>query len=365
MFSNFVAGISNDMGWGKWSTWSNWSQCSKMCGGGHVKRSRKCERGVKRACQTKIGNESSIESEQKWCKVKDCPNPVSKWSKDSWKFRKPVTPEASDVNTSPKPQVTVPGNVLKNGNAENNAGTWGTTSNWFCNNCKATRFILDKHEGSSSLKISGRAASWAGINYNLANQISNGGSYHFKGWIKVLAPGSHKVSLTAKVEGGGKPQYLPQISKTVTGNTWTELNGVVSATGGSVTLYIEGFGKSDYLIDQMSLVSMGGSTPAAKAAAPEPKQKSMPTKDTGDEKLKDPNFEISPNWGIGWGCQGCVGVPETVDVKSGKRAMKITQRQDTWAGPMQSLKYGAHVMKNVVYTAQVWVKSIGQSLKKL
>ena len=58
--------------------------------------------------------------------------------------------------------------------------------------------------------------------------------------------------------------------------------------------------------------------------------------------------------------QGCVGVPVTDDVKTGKRAMKITQRQDTWAGPVQSLKYGAHIIKNVVYTAQIWVKSLGK-----
>ena len=266
-------------------------------------------------------------------------------------------------DASPKAKVTVKGNMLMNGNAESDAGTWGTETNWFCNNCKATRFTHDKKEGSSSLKVSSRAAAWAGINYNLKNSISDGGSYHFKGWIKVLAPGSHKVSLTAKVEGMGKPQYLPQVSKTVTGNTWTELDGVVSASGGSVTLYIEGFGKLDYLIDQMSLVSMGGA-PAHKPADLAPSQgvsndAKLPKVDNGEEKLKDPNFEISPNWGIGWGCQGCVGVPETKDVKSGKRAMKITQRKDTWAGPVQSLKYGAHIMKNVVYTAQIWVKSLG------
>merc|ERR1712176_382944 len=32
----------------------------------------------------------------------------------------------------------------------------------------------------------------------------------------------------------------------------------------------------------------------------------------------------------------------------------------TWAGPVQSLKYGSHIMKNVVYNAQVWIKSLGK-----
>ena len=355
---NTNSGENDSMGWGNWNNWGNWSQCSKSCGSGTIKRTRHCNRGSKRACKTKIGNESTSESEQRWCKKTDCPKPINNnWSRPNSNNWKPA-PSVQPRNSAPMAKVTVNGNMLKNGNAESDAGTWGTTTNWFCNNCKATRFTQDKKEGSSSLKVSGRAAAWAGINYNLGNSISDGGSYHFKGWIKVLATGSHKVSLTAKVEGSGKPQYLPQVSKTVAGNTWSELDGVVSASGGSVTLYIEGFGKSDYLIDQMSLVSMGGGKAPVSKPVPQAESK-IPKKDNGQEKLKDPDFEISPNWGIGWGCQGCVGVPETKDVISGKRAMKVTQRQDTWAGPVQSLKYGAHIMKNVVYTAQVWVKSLG------
>ena len=335
---------------GTWANWTNWSTCSKTCGAGFKYRSRNCNRKQK-GCKDKFNRESNKEDEKKWCKKTDC--------KATWQKPTPATSQKLNVaHMSAKPKVSVTGNLLKNGNCEANAGTWGTTTNWFCNNCVASRFTGDKHEGSSSIKISGRKASWAGINYNLGNQISDGGSYHLIGWIKVLSPGSHKVAITTKIEGSGKPQYRQQLSKVVNGNTWTELNGVVSATGGSVTLYAEGFDKTDYLIDQFSLVKMGGGAannpvPEEKSAAPLPKH------DNGKEKLKDPDFEISPNWGIGWGCQGCVGVPVTDDVKTGKRAMKITQRQDTWAGPVQSLKYGAHIMKNVVYTAQIWVKSLG------
>ena len=133
------------------------------------------------------------EDEKKWCKMKDCP--AANWQKPTpatWQKPKPA------VNMSAKPKVAVEGNLLKNGNCEGNAGTWGTTTNWFCNNCVASRFTADKHEGSSSIKISGRKATWAGINYNLGNQISDGGSYHLIGWIKILSPGSHKVAITAK-----------------------------------------------------------------------------------------------------------------------------------------------------------------------
>jgi len=107
------------------------------------------------------------------------------------------------------------------------------------------------------------------------------------------------------------------------------------------------------LIDQFSLVRLGG--PAPKSAPVD----NTPATDTTVEKLKDPGFEISPNWGAGWGCQGCVGVSVTDDVKQGKRAMKVTSREDTWAGPVQKLKYGTQVKKNVVYTASIWVKSLG------
>ena len=120
------------------------------------------------------------EDEKKWCKKKDCP--AANWQKPTPATRQKPKPVA---NMSAKPKVAVAGNLLKNGNCEGNVGTWGTTTNWFCNICVASRFTGDKHEGSSSIKISGQKAIWAGINYNLDNQISDGGFYHLIGWIKI------------------------------------------------------------------------------------------------------------------------------------------------------------------------------------
>ena len=48
------------------------------------------------------------------------------------------------------------------------------------------------------------------------------------------------MAITAKIENGEKPQYVQQLSKVVPGNEWTEISGVVSVTGGSATIYIEG-----------------------------------------------------------------------------------------------------------------------------
>ena len=47
------------------------------------------------------------------------------------------------------------------------------------------------------------------------------------------------------------------------------------------------------------------------------------------------------------------------DPCKGKRAMKITSRRGSWAGPQQLLKYGANIRKNAVYTASMWIKSLG------
>ena len=347
--------LNND-GWGVWQEWGSWTQCSKTCGAGIIKRSRHCTRGDRRACKTVRGAESMTEQGTRFCRVKECPKV---WM-NNWRQKTTNAPQQQVNNSPAKPSAKVDGNLLQNGNCEKSAGTWGTTTNWFCNSCQASRWTADKKEGASSIRIASRKASWAGINYNLGKKISNGASYHLKGFIKPLAAGHHKMAITAKIENGGKPQYVQQISKVVPGNQWTEISGVVSVPGGSATLYIEGLEKHDYLIDGFFLVGMGGATAAT--TTPPPKM-NFPKHDDGKQKLKDPGFEISPNWGIGWGCQGCVGVPVTDDVKFGKRAMKITQRKDTWAGPVQSLKYGSHIMKNVVYNAQVWIKSLGNDEK--
>lgn len=39
--------------------------------------------------------------------------------------------------------------------------------------------------------------------------------------------------------------------------------------------------------------------------------------------------------------------------------MNITSRQGSWAGPQQKFKYGANIRKNAVYTASMWIKSLG------
>jgi hypothetical protein len=52
--------------------------------------------------------------------------------------------------------------------------------------------------------------------------------------------------------------------------------------------------------------------------------------------------------------------PHPTDKIQGKRAVKISGREDTWAGPVQNLVYGTGgIVRNVVYTAQMWIKSLG------
>ena len=42
----------------------------------------------------------------------------------------------------------------------------------------------------------------------------------------------------------------------------------------------------------------------------------------------------------GWHCQGC-SASSSSDAVSGKKSLKITQRQGTWAGPAQNFNYGS------------------------
>ena len=145
-------------------------------------------------------------------------------------------------------------------------------------------------------------------------KISDGSKNVFNGWIKVLKWGNHKVQMTARIESGFKPQYEPVLSKTVQGYTWTKLEANIELSGGAVTLYIEGFEKSDYLIDQFSLVRIGGGSTNAAPTKSSATATVSNSPDPGDQKLRDPGFEISPNVGAGWSCNGCTGVPVTDDV---------------------------------------------------
>ena len=211
---------------------------------------------------------------------------------------------------TPEPVKEISGNIFHNAHGEEAPGGYGEPDNFFCNNCVAIRWTQDAHDGKSSIKISNRKASWAGINYALGMKISDGSTNVFNGWVKVLKWGNHKVQMTARIESGFKPQYEPVLSKIVQGYKWTKLEANIELSGGAVTLYIEGFEKSDYLIDQFSLVKIGGgSTNAAPTKSPV-----TYSPDPGDQKLRDPGFEISPNVGAGWSCNGCTGVPVTDDV---------------------------------------------------
>ena len=336
-----------------WENWKGWSRCVGSCPDGTQTRYRHCQLGwlkctgpvrESQTCKMHNCNSNSVSAPQVSNQSRSVPRP---WA------AAPTQPPSNQGKHQPEKIVKVAGNLIGNGHCEEEPDTWGAIENFYCNSCNAVRWTADAHDGASSMKISGRKASWAGINYSFGMGIADGASYLFVGWIKVLKWGSHEVMVTAKIEGDGKPQYLNQITDTVSGYNWAKIQGNVEVTGGAVTLYIEGLDKgTEYLIDQFSLVRLGG--PA------KPQVNTGPATDTTDEKLRDPGFEISPNWGAGWGCQGCTGVPITFDVKQGKRAMKVTNREDTWAGPVQKLKYGpGGIRKNVVYTASMWVKSIG------
>lgn len=39
--------------------------------------------------------------------------------------------------------------------------------------------------------------------------------------------------------------------------------------------------------------------------------------------------------------------------------MMITEREKTWSGPVQTVKFGTQMKKNAVYSASMWIKSLG------
>lgn len=137
-------------------------------------------------------------------------------------------------------------------------GVQGWTGDY---NATLAQSDADKHSGTYSLLVSGRAASWAGPNHDITAKMCPGNTYRLTVWAK-MAPGKPDTTLRASVKRkvGSTTNYEGVIPNTlVTANGWVELRGTYSMppanTYDSLTFYIESdTGSDDFYMDDMSLV---------------------------------------------------------------------------------------------------------------
>lgn len=153
--------------------------------------------------------------------------------------------------SGPTPTPTTPPsttNLLANGGIE--AGTFG----WNCNNCTLTAVTSPVRTGARALKITNRAAAWAGPQQSVGSKLVNGAAYTTVAWVR-LPSGTANALVTLAITAGGTTNYITLAPSTpVNATGWTKLTGTVTVTWSgalsSATWYVEtASGTTNFYLD--------------------------------------------------------------------------------------------------------------------
>ncbi|GIH03080.1 hypothetical protein Rhe02_11470 [Rhizocola hellebori] len=144
------------------------------------------------------------------------------------------------------------GNILTNGNTESGTTGWSAFGGTLSSNTSVV------HDGTRSLAITGRTASWNGPSQNVTANLTNGKSYTTSVWVRTQS-GTPSAKATLAYTVNGTTNYLALTpAAAVNSGGWTQLSGTatVSWTGtlSSATFYVETTSGTDsFYIDDVSL----------------------------------------------------------------------------------------------------------------
>ncbi len=177
--------------------------------------------------------------------------------------------------------------------------------------------------GASSLKTTGRTATWQGPALDLRPLLTANTTYTISGWVRLAAgqPASNlKFTVEMRAAGAASNSYV-QINPPVatTDGAWVQLQGTfsfTSATNDNLTLYLESDdATAAYYLDDFTIVGPGNVEP------PPPDTSGLAT-----------DFETGT--AEGWNPRGPVTLTPTTEVAaSGIYSLKVTGRTASWQGP--------------------------------
>jgi Glycosyl hydrolases family 43/Carbohydrate binding domain/Carbohydrate binding module (family 6) len=200
----------------------------------------------------------------------------------------------------------------------------------------------EAHNGSHSLAVSGRTASWNGPSASVTNIFQAGGTYQVTGWVKLPAgtEGSAGIHFTVQhTPADGSSTGYDWIGGGVatTAATWVQIGGSYTFPAGQsdAQLYVETDGTTDFLLDD---VTVTGQPPA------------------GADLLTNSGFEDGLT---GWFANNgnptdSATLSVTSDAYTGSQAVLVTNRTSTGSGPMQDVS--GKVQAGMTYTASARVK---------
>ncbi|MFZ4766009.1 MAG: endo-1,4-beta-xylanase, partial [Roseimicrobium sp.] len=151
-----------------------------------------------------------------------------------------------------------------------NPGFETGTSGWNGHGAVTVAASASRHTGAGAAAVSGRTATWQGVEQSILGKTQDGRMYYGAGWVKTDSAGAETVRLTLEVIDGSGSRFFTIASGTATSAGWTWLSGTVTmpTTSGltNVKFFVEGPAAGvGLLVDDCYLAPVTGLRRAAAA----------------------------------------------------------------------------------------------------
>lgn len=185
----------------------------------------------------------------------------------------------------------------------------------------------DKHNGTYSLKVTGRTDSWNGVEKDLTTSNLKGKGLKVSFWVKSNTAAEYSLNLEDKINGDAT--YSAIASASVKANTWTQITGEINVQKNSTApkIYFQSSHKTaEFYIDDVNVQVVDWIQGESDGTETEvkPFNKWYITFDDGVRVFEDR--------GVG---QKIGSI--TTDAKEGSKALAATGRTDGWQGLQKDL----------------------------
>jgi glucuronoarabinoxylan endo-1,4-beta-xylanase len=154
-----------------------------------------------------------------------------------------------------------------------NPGFESGTDGWAGRNCSIEAVTSPVHNGSGSVKASGRDANWQGVKQSVFGKMVDGTTYRIQGWVRLENASSDTVTVSVEQQDGGGTNYHNIATATATDSNWVLLSGDftlnVSGSLSVLDVYFEGPAPGvNFYIDDANVYGPQAGAPKVSPAEP-------------------------------------------------------------------------------------------------